>query len=280
MNNFPEPGDLHVFATVVRKAGFSAAAEELGASPAYVSKRIRLLEATLATWDWGSGVRRVLVGICTPDGGVEYRSFRPDASGGFAEDENMRGMHAMLARRLDLWRLREFHLTRLPAPEDVVLFECVARTNPEDRRLVAMAQVRQLAVVRDAEGRLLGLPHAERAVENGLEAIRRTRAERGQAGSKLDMNYVWVHVWPEFDVGLDEVAALQTKITPLSDGAGIEEVLCQGRYASPDGTVPVAVRFHNVPGAGVTASIGAPPVMAKSAFGPKIVRIFLYTTCS
>ena len=27
-------------------------------------------------------------------------------------------------------------------------------------------------------------------------------------------------------------------------------------------------------------SIGAPPVMAKSAFGPKIVRIFLYTTCS
>ncbi len=217
------------------------------------------LEATLATWDWGSGVRRVLVGICTPDGGVEYRSFRPDASGGFAEDENMRGMHAMLARRLDLWRLREFHLTRLPAPEDVVLFECVARTNPEDRRLVAMAQVRQLAVVRDAEGRLLGLPHAERAVENGLEAIRRTRAERGQAGSKLDMNYVWVHVWPEFDVGLDEVAALQTKITPLSDGAGIEEVLCQGRYASPDGTVPVAVRFHNVPGAGVTASIGAPP---------------------
>ena len=49
MNNFPEPGDLHVFATVVRKAGFSAAAEELGASPAYVSKRIRLLEATLAT---------------------------------------------------------------------------------------------------------------------------------------------------------------------------------------------------------------------------------------
>ena len=28
------------------------------------------------------------------------------------------------------------------------------------------------------------------------------------------------------------------------------------------------------------ASIGAPPVMAKSAFGPKIVRIFLYTTNS
>ena len=61
MNNFPEPGDLHVFATVVRKAGFSAAAEELGASPAYVSKRIRLLEATLATRLLHRTTRRVAV---------------------------------------------------------------------------------------------------------------------------------------------------------------------------------------------------------------------------
>ncbi len=228
-----------------------------GADPAQVTAE---LERTLATWDWDGGVRRVLVGICTPDGTVEYRSFRPEASGGFAEDLNMRGMHSMLARRLDLWRLRDFDLTRLPAPEDVVLFECVAKTNPDDRRLVAMAQVRQLAALRDADGNLLALPHAERAVENGLEAIRRTRAERGQAGSKLDMNHVWVHVWPEFDVELNEIAALQHKITPLSDGAGIEEVLCQGRYVRPDGrSVPIAVRFHALPGAGVTASIAAPP---------------------
>lgn len=46
----------------------------------------------------------------------------------------------MVARRLDLWRLREFDLTRLPAPEDVLLFDCVAKSNPADRRLVAMAQ--------------------------------------------------------------------------------------------------------------------------------------------
>lgn len=218
------------------------------------------LEYALAAWEWDDGVRRVLVGICTPDGAVAYRSFRPEGSAGFAEDANMRGMHPMAARRLDLWRLRDFELTRLPAPEGVVLFECVAKTNPEDRRLVAMAQVRQLAALRDEDGQLLALPHAERAVENGLEAIRRTRAERGQAGAKLDMNYVWVDVWPDFDVELDEVAALQRKIRPLSDGAGIEEVLLRGRYVRPDGrTVPIAVRFHELPGAGVTASITARP---------------------
>lgn len=217
------------------------------------------LERKLASWEWGDGVRRVLVGSCTRDGTVTYRSFRPGRKG-FAEDANMRGMHPMAARRLDLWRLRDFELTRLPAPEDVVLFECVAKTNPGDRRLVAMAQVRQLAALRDADGRLLALPHAERAVENGLEAIRRTRAERGQAGTKLDMNYVWVDVWPDFDVELDEVAALQRKIRPLSDGAGIEEVLLRGRYVRADGrTVPIAVRFHELPGAGVEASITAQP---------------------
>ncbi|MEH6652494.1 MAG: LysR substrate-binding domain-containing protein [Motiliproteus sp.] len=43
------PEDLRVFLTVVRKQGFSTAAEELGQSPAYVSKRIQILEATLKT---------------------------------------------------------------------------------------------------------------------------------------------------------------------------------------------------------------------------------------
>lgn len=45
----PLPKDLNVFLTVVRKQSFAAAAEELGQSPAYVSKRIRILEATLKT---------------------------------------------------------------------------------------------------------------------------------------------------------------------------------------------------------------------------------------
>ncbi len=65
MNNLPNPDDLRVFATVVRKASFSAAADELGASPAYVSKRIRLLEETLATRLLHRTTRRVAV---TEDG--------------------------------------------------------------------------------------------------------------------------------------------------------------------------------------------------------------------
>jgi acetyl/propionyl-CoA carboxylase alpha subunit/acetyl-CoA carboxylase carboxyltransferase component len=206
-------------------------------------------------------VRRICVAVCA--GGhrpVGYYAFRPTADGRVAEDDLTRGVHPMVGRRLNLWRLRNFHVTRIEAPADVLLYECVARENPADRRLVALAQVRQLAVVRDENGRVTGLPHAERAVESCLEAIRRARVARGAAGAKLDMNHVWVQVWPVVDVDVSALTALGTKIRPLTDGAGIEEVLAQGRLAVPGGPpVPVVVRFGARPGAGVVSSVEAPP---------------------
>ncbi|CAM4295915.1 LysR substrate-binding domain-containing protein [Comamonas aquatilis] len=55
------PEDLRVFQVVVRRASFAAAALELGASPAYVSKRIRLLEQELAVKLLHRTTRRVAV---------------------------------------------------------------------------------------------------------------------------------------------------------------------------------------------------------------------------
>ncbi len=46
-DRLPQPDDLRVFLTVIRQQGFAAAAEALGVSPAYVSKRIRILEEAL-----------------------------------------------------------------------------------------------------------------------------------------------------------------------------------------------------------------------------------------
>lgn len=62
---FPLPEDLRVFLTVMRKQGFAAAAEELGVSPAYISKRIQILEATLKTRLLHRTTRRVAL---TEDG--------------------------------------------------------------------------------------------------------------------------------------------------------------------------------------------------------------------
>src|SRR5256885_14399038 len=61
VNKQPAPEDLRVFTVVARKSGFAAAAEELGASPAYVSKRIRLLEQELGVKLLHRTTRRVAV---------------------------------------------------------------------------------------------------------------------------------------------------------------------------------------------------------------------------
>ena len=47
MNNPPLLTDLRVFILVARRAGFAVVAQELGVSPAYISKRIALLEQNL-----------------------------------------------------------------------------------------------------------------------------------------------------------------------------------------------------------------------------------------
>ena len=166
----------------------------------------------------------------------------------------------MVGRRLNLWRLRDFNVTRLDAPEDVLLYHCIAPENAADQRLVALAQIRQMAVVRDADGHVTSLPHAERAVASCLQAIRRVRAARGAAGLRLDMNHVFLHIWPAIDAPLDELTALQATMAPLTRGAGVEEVLVQGRIGTPDGRVhSAAVRFSYQPGAGVVTAVTGPP---------------------
>jgi LysR family transcriptional activator of dmlA len=53
--------DLRVFIEVARKSSFSAAAQALGVSPAYISKRIHMLEAALAVKLFHRTTRRVVV---------------------------------------------------------------------------------------------------------------------------------------------------------------------------------------------------------------------------
>ena len=61
VHRFPATDDLRVFTVVARKSSFADAAVELGVSPAYVSKRIRLLEEDLAVKLLHRTTRRVAV---------------------------------------------------------------------------------------------------------------------------------------------------------------------------------------------------------------------------
>jgi acetyl-CoA carboxylase carboxyltransferase component len=218
------------------------------------------LHRVLETLPFSQRVRRVAVGVCPGgDRKVSYFTFRPRHEGIY-EDDLVRGVHPMVGRMLNLWRLQNFLITRLEAPANVLLYHCTAPDNPADQRLVALVQIRRMAVVRDAEGRVTALPHAERAVAGCLEAIRRARVTRGAAGLHLDMNHVFLHIWPVIDAPLDELTALQATMAPLTRGAGVEEVIVQGHITARDGRVDsAAVRFSYQPGAGVVAAVIPPP---------------------
>ena len=138
-----------------RPARCKSSAPDVPAASDDASEQLRTLLAALPL---AHDVRRVCVAVCSGgDRPVGYYVFRPTADGPgldktVVEDDLTRGVHPMVGRRLDLWRLRNFDITRVDAPGDVLLYDCVARENPADRRLVALAQVRQMSVVRDEDG--------------------------------------------------------------------------------------------------------------------------------
>ena len=87
-------------------------------------------------------------------------------------------MHPLIAQRLDLTRLVNFELTRLPADENVYLFKAVGRENPDDERFVALGEIRDVHPLRDAAGRVLAVPTVERVLGGCVEAIRAVHTQR------------------------------------------------------------------------------------------------------
>ncbi len=208
-------------------------------------------------------------------------TFRRGAAG-FGEDRLIRGLHPRIAERMQLERLREFDLTRLPsADEEVYLFQCVAQANPADERLVAMAQVRDLTPLREADGRLVALPAVEDTLAACLDAIRIVQAQR-PAHKRFDTNRIVIYVWPPSDLTTDELTIeeldlIAQRVLPTTTGAGLEEVLFLARRPNPEtGELSdVAVTIRDDVGAGVHLSVGLPsaePVQPLDGYKQKVLR--------
>ncbi|MET8154610.1 biotin carboxylase N-terminal domain-containing protein [Actinoplanes sp. NPDC049668] len=227
-----------------------------------------------------AGIRRITTTVAGTTGAVmhhhfTFRTFRPDGAG-FAEDRLIRGLHPQIAQRLQLERLREFDLTRLPsADEEIYLFKAVARSNPADERLFAMGQVRDLTPLREADGRLVALPAVEEAINAGLDAIRNIQAQRPQ-NKRFDTNQIMMYVWPSTELTGEELHALVQRILPTTAGTGLEEVQFVARQRTARGELTeVAVRITIDPGDGAHLHVGEPstePVQPLDDYRQKVLR--------
>ncbi|ACV78548.1 ATP-binding protein [Nakamurella multipartita] len=218
------------------------------------------LARTLQDYGTIAGGRRVTVTVAfneaAPD--VLQFTFRP-GSHGLAEERVIRGMHPLTGQRLDLWRLKNFNGTRVPAAEGTYVFHLVAPNNPADERLVALAEVRDVTPVRDADGHVVSFPAAERVLAACLESIR--RAQAGLSGRKsLQNNAIFLHVWPPVEVPVSDLGRFAQDTAPLTLGTGLSEITVLARLRQQDGSLKdVALRFAFQAGAGVQVTVSDPP---------------------
>ena len=220
--------------------------------------------------------RRVTLTVCVAPGQVEHLTFRPSVENGLTEERIIRGMHPLTGQRLDLWRLKNFDGVRLPSGEDTYLFHAVAKDNPADERLVAMAEVRDLTPQRDAAGEVVGFPTVERLLATCLDGIRRARAER-DAGRRLDNNRIFLYAWPTIELPMAEVASFVRTAASLTVGAGLEEIVLLSRLEEQPGAEPrdVALRFSARPGTGVSVTVTdrpTEPMRALDDYSQKVLR--------
>jgi acetyl/propionyl-CoA carboxylase alpha subunit/acetyl-CoA carboxylase carboxyltransferase component len=218
---------------------------------------VAAMASALASAALPAAVRRVTLVAWHPIAATEVLTFRrPIGEDDFVEDETFRGLHPMIARRQQLWRLANFEITRLTSAADVNLFRCVGRDNPSDERLIAVAEVRDLTPVRDEDGKAIALPEVESVLVGCLDAIRQARVN-----TELEWNRVMLYVWPTIDLPLEEVWDISRRLTPLTEGLGIEQVVVSGRLPSPEGGEPVeaVMRMGFEPGRGLNVRVTPPP---------------------
>ncbi len=206
----------------------------------------------------------VVAAVAGSDDEAENLSWRRTSDGtgdgAFTEDVVFRGIHPMIGRRLQLWRLENFEVTRLPSPEDTHVFDCVAADQPSDERLVSVAEVRDATPVRDADGTLVALPELERVLASCLDGLRQAMAGDPRR-QRLEWNRVMLFVWPPVEISLDEVTAVAKRLVPLTNGLGIEQVLVQGRVIDPEtrAEADLVFRLGFQPGRGLTMDVTEPP---------------------
>ena len=236
----------------------------------------RAIEALLDGPGVPPGLRRIAVSISGP-AGVCHFTFRPEDDGTYAEDPLLRGLHPMMAQRVQLWRLRNFHLKRLESPELVYLFHGVAHENPKDERLFALAEVRDLTPVRDASGRIVQLPQLEHMLMEALAGIRQFQSRRSP-GKRLQWNRVLLSVWPPVELRPEELNGLVHRLAPVTEGLGLEKVVIRCRI--PDRTTGElrewVLEISNPEEAGVVLRFRRPaetPLKPLRAYAQKVVEL-------
>ncbi len=194
------------------------------------------LKKMLSEVELRRSIRRIVVTVAGPEsaegmGGMQHFTYRLSGSQ-YEEEALYRGLHPMMAKRLHLWRLSNFNIERLPSVEDVYLLHGTARENPKDERLFACVEVRDVTPLRNESGRVVQLPHLERMLTEALASIRSFQWRR-RPQQRLHWNRIFLYVWPPLNLERDELRDIVQRLSPATEGLGLEQVIVRARIPNP-----------------------------------------------
>ncbi|MCL4845977.1 MAG: carbamoyl-phosphate synthase subunit L [Acidobacteria bacterium] len=239
------------------------------------------LTAVLAATPFSRPVRRVVVALGSRR--AEWATSRTGhltfrlVDGAWVEDRPFRGLHPMLAKRLQVSRLANFDIERLPSVEDVFLFRITSRDNHKDERLYALAEVRDVTPLRDERGTVVQLPHLERMLLEAAAAIREVQARRG-ADERLHWNRIVLDVWPPLDLPVDDLLAVARRLARRTEGLGLEKAVLRVRMpdAETGGLADRALSLSWAGGRGLVLQFSPPstrPIEPLDEYSQKVVRM-------
>jgi acetyl/propionyl-CoA carboxylase alpha subunit/acetyl-CoA carboxylase carboxyltransferase component len=197
--------------------------------------------------------------------------------GRYSEHDVHPWMHPMVAERLEVWRLVNFELEQLPAPEDVYLFHLVARENRRDERLFALVDVNDTTPLVADSGAVVGLPHLEHLYLQAVAALHEHQARRA-GRDRLQWNRIVLFLWSVTELTPAETMRIARRLAPASRHSGLEKAVVRMRVRDdPSGElVEQVLHVSDRAGAGLHVhfdSISMAPVRPLTAYAQKIIHM-------
>ena len=166
---------------------------------------------------------------------------RPTDPTTFEEDIKFRGLHPMIARRLQMWRLTNFEIS--PPPRRPARCTCStaspATTRPTSGS-IAVAEVRDVTPVRDDDGqRASPCPRSSTCSSAVSTRIRRARAGAPRRRRASSGTGSCSTSGRSSTCRSTSSTTIARRLAPLTEGLGLEQVVVSGRLAVPGADEPV-----------------------------------------
>jgi acetyl-CoA carboxylase carboxyltransferase component len=165
---------------------------------------------------------RLCLTLVAADGSCEHVSFEAGAAG-LRPLPGLHGIHPETARRIDLARLAEFDLERLPGPENVYCFHGRSRSQPADERIFVLADARSRSPD-DGREAALHVPAFEHTFYEAARALRGILQTRDPK-RRLHWNRIALFVSPAIYLEPDVATTLARRLAPATRHLGLEQVV-------------------------------------------------------